>query len=76
MDDELLGLLIAKKNAPHWFTTKEYVDTASVEYIVQQVISERFTIIDGELSVEDQTQNILSDRFAVTNGSLFYDVLA
>ena len=72
--DEVIGFLLATKNKTGWFTTKEYVDFVAVQGIVNQVMTARFTITDGELYVEDVAQELVSDQFAISDGCLTFDV--
>lgn len=50
--DEILGLLLATKNKPNWFTTKEYVDSLIAGNNLEQILSATFRIEDGYLIVE------------------------
>lgn len=76
--DEVIGFLLATKNKAGWFTTKEYVDYLAVHDVLEQILSVRFSIDDGELYVEDYKdagsgEVDASDYFQIDGGILQYN---
>ena len=76
--DEVIGFLLATKNTAGWFTTKEYVDYLAVHDVLEQILSVRFSIDDGELYVEDYEgagsgEVDASDYFQIDDGILQYN---
>lgn len=71
--DEVIGFLLATKNKTGWFTTKEYVDYVAVQGIVDEILTARFTITDGELLAEDGGEKNIAQYFEIADGILQYN---